>query len=279
MVEQGAEPAQILVITASGGVPDGILPGAKRCHDSWVERPWQGPLPDLAGVDVNLVPAEAREKRLLIADMDSTMIGCECIDELADFAGCKAEVAAVTEAAMQGEIGFAEALHQRVACLRGITDAQIAQCRAERVRANPGAASLVQTMVARGAVTALISGGFTPFADPVGAELGFAEVTANRLESREGVLTGRVLPPIIDAEAKRLRLRALSAAHDLAPAQTLAVGDGANDAQMVEAAGLGVAYRAKPALKAVADARLDHSDLTALLALQGIPAASWINRG
>ena len=215
--------------------------------------------------------AMPRRKRLLIADMDSTMITCECIDELADYAGLKAEVAAVTEAAMRGELDFVAALDARVALLAGMDAGVIDQCRAERVRLSPGAVTLVRTMREAGAATVLVSGGFTAFAAPVGAEIGFAHVVANVLEIVEGQLTGRVLRPVIDAATKRAEL--LAAGVDLE--SCLAVGDGANDIPMLEAAGLGIAYHAKPKAAAAADAAVRVGDLRVLLWAQGIGRRDW----
>jgi phosphoserine phosphatase len=229
----------------------------------------------LPGIDVIIQAAEGREKKLFVADMDSTMIGQECIDELADFAGKKAEIAAVTERAMQGEIDFAEALHARVAALNGLGVGCLERCRTERVTHNPGARTLVQTMRARGVRTLLVTGGFHDFADPLAAELGFEEVEANHLESMYGHLTGRVTGEIVDAAAKARALTERRELLGLTRAEVLAVGDGANDAPMIEEAGLGVSYRGKPKLEALAGARLRHSDLTALLWAQGIPKAEW----
>ncbi|GAA4007417.1 phosphoserine phosphatase SerB [Sphingomonas humi] len=229
----------------------------------------------LPGIDVVVQLAEEREKRLLVADMDSTMIGQECIDELADFAGKKAEIAAVTERAMQGEMDFEEALHARVAELNGLGTACIERCRTERVTHNPGARTLVQTMRARGARTLLVTGGFHDFADPVASELGFEEVRANHLESMYGHLTGRVTGAIVDASAKAQALVERREQLGLANAEVLAVGDGANDAPMIVEAGLGVSFRGKPKLEAQAAARIRHNDLTALLWAQGIPKAEW----
>ena len=216
--------------------------------------------------------AMPRRKRLLIADMDSTMIQCECIDELADYAGLKAEVAAVTEAAMRGELDFVAALDARVALLAGMDAAVIERCRAERVRLMPGAVTLVRTMRDVGATTILVSGGFTAFAEPVGAEIGFARVVANRLEIEAGKLTGRVLRPVVDAATKRAELVAAGVPLDAC----LAVGDGANDIPMLEAAGLGIAYHAKPKAAIAADAAVRVGDLTTLLWAQGYPRAEWV---
>jgi len=232
----------------------------------------EGALPE---TDVIVQPAEGREKKLLVADMDSTMIGQECIDELADYAGMKDEIAAVTEAAMRGDIEFTEALHQRVATLNGLGVGCIERCRFDRIRANPGARVLVQTMKARGAETLMVTGGFHDFADPMAAELGFTEVRANYLESILGHLTGRVTGEIVDAAAKRQALVDMRAQLGVPNEAVLAIGDGANDAPMIEEAGFGVAYHGKPRLRAVADAVLEYSELTALLWAQGIPRREW----
>jgi phosphoserine phosphatase len=227
------------------------------------------------GVDFIPLRLGAREKKLLVADMDSTMIGQECIDELADYAGIKPQIAALTERAMRGELDFTAALRERVALLAGLDESAIDRCLAERIRPNPGAATLVRTMRARGAMTLLISGGFTAFAKPVAAMLGFERVEANLLDASEGQLTGSVSGPIVDAARKAKALVEARDALGLRPTDTIAVGDGANDQAMIEAAGLGIAYRGKPALAAVADARLDHHGLDALLWAQGIPRAEW----
>ncbi|WP_301075701.1 phosphoserine phosphatase SerB [Sphingomonas sp.] len=227
------------------------------------------------GVDVVVQPIEGREKRLLVADMDSTMITVECIDELADYAGLKPQIAEITEAAMRGELDFAAALDARVALLRGLDAGAIDRCRDERVRLMPGAVTLVRTMRARGATTVLVSGGFTAFADPVGAQIGFDRVIANQLIVADGALTGTVAKPIVDSATKERTLRDARAALALADAATLAVGDGANDLAMINIAGLGVAYHAKPIVAAAAGARIDHNDLTALLWAQGIRRRDW----
>ena len=228
-------------------------------------------------IDLIVQPAQGREKRLLIADMDSTMIQVECIDELADYAGLKPQIAEVTERAMRGELDFAAALDARVALLKGLDEGAIGRCLAERVTDTPGAATLVRTMRARGAATVLVSGGFTRFAEPVGARLGFERVIANRLDIAEGALTGTVAKPIVDSATKEDTLRAFAAERALNLADTLAVGDGANDLPMIRAAGLGVAYFAKPIVAAAAAARIEHGDLTALLWAQGIRREDWVN--
>jgi phosphoserine phosphatase len=225
----------------------------------------------LPGVDAVVQSPDHRAKRLLIADMDSTMIACECIDELADYAGLKPQVAAITEAAMRGELDFAAALDARVALLKGMDAAVIDRCRTERVRLTSGAKTLVATMAATGARTILVSGGFTAFAGPVGAELGFDRVVANRLLIDGVRLIGKVARPIVDAATKRAELEA-SGVPLLA---CLAVGDGANDIPMLVRAGLGVAYHAKPAAAAAADAAVRIGDLTILLWAQGYRRAEW----
>jgi phosphoserine phosphatase len=231
----------------------------------------------LPGVDVVIQPAEHREKMLLVADMDSTMVGQECIDELADFAGKKTEIAAITERAMQGELDFAQALHERVASLNGLGVGCIERCRLERVTHNPGAKTLVKTMRSRGAQALLVTGGFHDFADPLASELGFTELRANYLESIHGHLTGRVAGDIVDAAAKAHALVEMRQELALSAEAVLAVGDGANDAPMIGEAGLGISFRGKPKLEAVADARIRHNDLTALLWAQGIPKAEWVD--
>ncbi len=225
----------------------------------------------LAGLpaDVCVQPAEGRRKRLLLADMDSTVIGCECLDELADFAGCKAEVATITDRAMKGEIDFEGALRERVAMLADLPLAAVETCYHERVRLNPGARTLARTMVAQGARCVLVSGGFTSFTGRVAEAAGFHADFANTLLDDGARLLGRVGEPILGREAKLAALEREATALGLGMEAALAVGDGANDLAMIGAAGLGVAYRAKPVVAAGADARLDHADLTALLYFQG----------
>jgi len=230
----------------------------------------------LAGIDVNAVPAANRRKRILIADMDSTMIPVECIDEVADFAGVRPQVSAITERAMRGELDFEGSLRARVALMAGLPEGQLAQVHAERVHLNPGARVLVRTMATHGAHTALISGGFTYFAERVAAAAGFAEYNANRMLFADGKLTGKVAEPILGRAAKLDALNAFTARLGVKPADVIAVGDGANDLDMIEAAGLGVAYRAKPALEAGANAIIRHADLTALLYVQGYTAAEFV---
>ena len=280
--------------SAASDVVRGI--GAEIVAQSWLEAGdaydilARGDAPNIRAALEDALPAvdvvvqsgaTPRRKKLIVADMDSTMIACECIDELADYAGIKAKVAAITEAAMRGELDFAGALKARVALLKGLPVATLDQCREERVRLTPGARQLVQTMTANGARSLLVSGGFMPFAVPVAREIGFARVLANRLDvAKDGdvdVLAGTVPEPIVDAAAKKALLEA-----DGTPmSAALAVGDGANDIPMIQAAmaggGLGIAYQAKPKAAAAAQAHVRHGDLTVLLRAQGYRRAEWVD--
>lgn len=276
-----------LVLTASAGVSDDLADRAcqmidgdlNRLSDSGVEIAFSGDVPTdfLAGspVDINIVPAENRRKKLLIADMDSTMIPVECIDELADFAGVKDQVSEITERSMRGELNFEDSIIERIALLADLSETVLEKCYAERISLNPGAKTLVQTMNKFGAMTALVSGGFVYFTSRVAGETGFQMNQANSLIIENGKLTGKVGMPILGQQAKLTTLNALCKSGGYTSADVLAVGDGANDRSMVEAAGLGVAYHPKQALADVADARLYHSDLTALLALQGIGQSEY----
>jgi phosphoserine phosphatase len=220
-------------------------------------------------IDVVVQPRIDRRKKLFLADMDSTMIGQECIDELADFVGLKTHVAAITERAMRGEIAFEPALRERVALLRGLAVGVVDEVLKQRITLTPGGRELVATMRAHGAYTCLISGGFTLFTNAVAAMVGFQENRANELRVLDGKLTGEVAEPILGRAAKLATLIELRESFDLDNLDTLVVGDGANDLGMIEAAGLGVAYHAKPTVAAAAAARIDHGDLTALLYAQG----------
>jgi len=220
-------------------------------------------------VDAALVPSEGRRKPILIADMDSTMINEECIDELAAALGIKDQVADITDRAMRGELDFAAALDTRVALLKGLERRVIEEVRRERITLAPGGRALIQTMKAYGAYTALVSGGFTYFADFFAKRIGFDEAVANVLEFDGDRLTGTVAKPIVDKTTKRQRLIALAAERNVPLERTMAVGDGANDLDMIAIAGFGVALHAKPAVAAEAGIRIDHADLTALLYLQG----------
>lgn len=227
-------------------------------------------------VDIVVQPVEHREKRMLISDMDSTMIKIECIDELADYAGLKAQISDVTERAMRGELDFIEALRGRVALLKGLSEQALADALNDRVELMEGARTLVQTMRARGAHCVLVSGGFTHFTGPVAEMLGFHEAHSNVLELGEGVLTGEVVGDIVNSARKAALLDTIAGDHGLSAAEVLAVGDGANDIPMIEKAGLGIAYHAKEKARAAADASINRSDLTALLYAQGIGPADWV---
>jgi phosphoserine phosphatase len=267
-----------------------ILPSPGPAHwlfdEVAVDIPFTGQI-SLEGPDIRAIEARLREargdlpidivvqsqgfrrKKLLLADMDSTIIGQECIDELADFVGMKAQVAKITERAMRGEIEFEPALRERVALLKGLPVSVVDEVLKTRITLTPGARELVATMRAHGAYTSLISGGFTLFTRAVAAMIGFDEHRANELIVEDGKLTGEVKEPILGRAAKLATLIELTESFDLDDIDTLAVGDGANDLGMVQAAGLGVAYHAKPAVAAAAAARIDHGDLTALLYAQG----------
>ena len=221
------------------------------------------------GADWAITPAANRRKRLLISDMDSTIIGQECLDELADFAGLKGEVSAITERAMRGELDFAGALTQRVAMLKGLNLSALEACHAERVRLNAGARELVATMKAHGARAVLVSGGFRYFTSRVAAMAGFDADRANTLIDDGAVLTGAVGQPILGREAKLTALLEETAALGLTADDALAMGDGANDLDMIRGAGLGIAYKAKPIVAAETRARIEHTDLRAALFFQG----------
>ncbi len=227
-------------------------------------------------VDVVVQPLLDRRKKLLLADMDSTMIGQECIDELADFAGLKSHVAAITERAMRGEIEFEPALRERVALLKGLAVSVVDDVLKSRITLTPGAVELVRTMRAHGGYTCLVSGGFTLFTNAVAEMIGFQENRANELIVAGGQLTGEVAEPILGREAKLKALFDLREAFDFDNLDTLVVGDGANDLSMIQKAGLGVAYHAKPAVAAAAAARIDHGDLTALLYAQGYKRSEFM---
>jgi len=220
-------------------------------------------------VDVNVVHWAGRRKKLLIADMDSTIIGCECLDELADMAGLKAKVSAITEKAMRGELDFPAALRERVAMLKGLPLAALERVYVERIRLNPGARTLVATMRKHGAHTLLVSGGFSYFTTRVAKDAGFEADQANILLDDGTALTGEVREPILGRAAKLAALEKAARLLNLKAVDTLAVGDGANDLGMIERAGLGVAYHDKPIVAEAAGARVTHGDLSALLYLQG----------
>lgn len=225
--------------------------------------------------DVLIADHQPRLPKLFISDMDSTMISAECIDELADFAGLKPQIAAITERAMQGELDFAQALHERVGLLKDLSEEAIAQCLAERIAPMAGAKVLVETLKAKGVRTVLVTGGFHQFADPVAEQLGFERVVANRLGVEGGKLTGGLVGPICDSTTKKATL-----IEELAllgeGALSLATGDGANDIPMIEASAYGVAFCAKPKARAAANGWVDRGDLTAVLRLLGVPESEWV---
>jgi phosphoserine phosphatase len=234
------------------------------------------PIIDGFPIDWCVQPAEGRRKRLLVADMDSTIINVECLDELADYAGLKAEIAEITERAMRGELEFEGALRERVGKLKGLATTALQQAYDERVHLNPGARTLVRTMAADGARCALVSGGFTFFTERVAQAAGFHLNKANTLHEAEGALLGTVGEPILGKAAKLAALKDEAAALGIDLSQTLAIGDGANDLAMIKASGLGIAYRAKPVVAAEAHAKIDHADLTAALYFQGYTSDEFV---
>ena len=229
-----------------------------------------------AAVDFAVLPAEGRRKKLLVADMDSTMIGQECIDELAAFVGLKEHVAAITERAMRGEIAFEPALRERVGLLKGLDIGVIDEVLAERITLTPGGRELIGTMRAHGAYTALVSGGFTLFTDRIRDRIGFNEDRSNHLMTENGLLSGLVAEPILGKAAKLATLIELRETRGLAHHETVAIGDGANDLDMINESGLGVAFHAKPKVAAEAEVSIRHADLTAVLYLQGFAREEFV---
>jgi phosphoserine phosphatase len=284
----------IATLIAAGRLDESLLAdaldrlGGARLH-SWIDEGYaadvvlegdpataRSQLSQIDGLDFAVRDSERVPARLFVADMDSTIIGQECIDELADYAGLKPQIAAITERAMQGQLDFATALAERVALLKGLDHEAIAKCRRARIRPNPGAATLVATMKAQGALTVLVSGGFTDFVRPIGYDLGFDRMRANYLGVDGDKLNGEIVGSIVDAVAKRTLAEQILQARKWGPESLVAVGDGANDMPMVELAGLGVGYYPKPALAKVAKGIIRHHDLTALLWMQGIPRSEWV---
>ncbi len=267
-------------LAAAGCMPSEVhkIEADKAC-DIWIanEADARGAIEDLAtGIDIFVQKAADRRRKLIIADMDSTMITVECIDELADYAGIKPEIAAITEAAMRGDLNFEEALRSRVALLAGLSESIIEECLAERVVVMGGARTLIQTLSAGGGYAVLVSGGFTRFADPVAAQIGFNVAIANQLGIKDGALDGTIVGAIVGAQTKRDTLLRVLGEKDWAASDALAVGDGANDILMIEAAGLGVAYHAKPKTVAAAGASVRYNDLTALLYAMGYARGEWV---
>jgi len=252
--------------------PDVLELEVDECDAATLRRVLDAHFPD---ADLLIADAPITLPGLFVSDMDSTMIGQEFIDELADFAGLKAHIAAITERAMQGELDFAAALRERVGLLKGLSAATIEQCLDERIRPMDGAATLVRTLKAHGAHCVLVTGGFHAFADTVAAALGFDRVVGNRLAVEDGVLTGHVIGDIVDSTVKRAVL--VEEAERLGEGVvSLATGDGANDIPMIRAATHGIAYRAKPKAREAATGRIDRGDLTAILDLYGIPRERWV---
>jgi phosphoserine phosphatase len=276
-LDGGTVRAAVEILQAGGakvGAPDWLAP------DIACDVPFDGPpIPRLAmtGIDAVFVANAGRRKRLLVADMESTVIENEMLDELADFLGLRDKIAAITARAMNGETDFAGALTERVGLLKGLPVAKLDEA-ARRIRYTPGGATLVATMKQHGAYCALVSGGFTHFTRMVAAQLGFDFNSANVLAHDGKALSGSVEPPILGQEAKLATLRHLAASRGLATADAITVGDGANDIPMLKEAGLGVACHAKPAVAAAVDAHLDHCDLTGLLYLQGYRRSEFVER-
>ena len=263
--------------------------GLANVHQTWIEPDRAADIvykgssdtarsvlqPDLEHFDIILLEPEMRDVKLLISDMDSTMIAAECIDELADYAGIKDKIAAITEQAMRGELDFEQALRGRVGLLKGLSEHAIADCLAHKIKAMSGAKTLVHTLAHHGADTVLVSGGFHQFADIVGADLGFQAVYANQLVIEDGHLTGGLDGTIVDGARKAAILNEQISDQSLDRIQTLSLGDGANDIPMFDQAGLSIAYHAKPAAKAAATGFIAHGDLTHVLYALGIPSAQW----
>jgi phosphoserine phosphatase len=254
-----------------GVAADLVFTGDLRAKRAALEESLSG-----EAIDIIVQPLAHRRKRLLVADMDSTLIGQECVDELADVAGVGGRVATITERAMRGEVAFAPALRERVALLAGMSETVIQDVLKDRIRLNPGARTLVKTMRANGAYVAIVSGGFRQFTRAIRQRLGADEDRANTLMIEGGKLTGEVIEPILGEGAKLGALKEIAAAMGLTLDDTLAVGDGANDLPMLQAAGLGVAYRAKPKVAANAHARVEHTDLAALLYAQGFARKDFV---
>jgi len=270
----GAEDALRSCVAGLGGAVDWLGPAACDIAGA-IETEMRAAIGGRP-IDIVVQPEAGRRKRLMVADLESTIIENEMLEELADFLGLRAHVAEITRRAMNGEIDFVGALNERVALLRGIPESVLDQA-AARIRLMPGAPALIATLRRAGVKTALVSGGFTVFAERVGAELGFDRVVANRLDIADGKLAGTVRPPIVTGATKRDTLTSLAGEFGLRLDETLAVGDGANDLPMLGAAGLGIAFHAKPAVAAASRSRIDHADLTALLYAQGYREEEIIN--
>ena len=260
--------ADISALAVAGGLQFAVTGGDRTVLADVLDRAF-------APSDLLITDHEPRVPQLFVSDMDSTMIQAECIDELADFAGIKPQIAAITERAMQGELDFESALRERVMLLRGLSEGAIAECLATRIAPMPGAKVLVETLKAKGCRTVLVTGGFHQFADPVAEQLGFEMVVANRLEVTGGAITGGLVGGITDSGVKK-KVLLEEAARIGEGAVTLATGDGANDIPMLMAATYGLAYAAKPKARAAADGWVDRGDLTGVLDLLGIPREEWV---
>ncbi|WP_435417713.1 phosphoserine phosphatase SerB [Parerythrobacter aurantius] len=272
-LKHALEPEGLPLAVTAEAIPEGVLVEIETFSGS--TRLLRAALDSqFAGTDGLIADGTIAVPQVFVSDMDSTMIGQECIDELADYAGIKPQIAEITERAMQGELDFENALRERVALLAGLEESAIDRCLAERVRPNPGAEILVGTLKARGCRTALVTGGFHHFADPVASLLGFEHVVANRLDVRDGILTGSLAGPVVDASTKKASLLSL-VGEGGAGTVGMAAGDGANDIPMLEAAHCGVAYHAKPGARAAAHCWIDRGDLTSILILLGIPREEW----
>ncbi len=261
--------ARMVDVTAISWLSEGVAADIFFDGDIVAAEEKLGPELMAKNLDFLFQPQQNRVKKLLVADMDSTIIQCECIDELADFAGLKEEISAMTKAAMQGNVDFEQTLRDRVALLAGLEATALEKMYRERLALTPGAVPLIRTMNAKGAMTVLVSGGFTFFTGKVAALTGFQVNRGNILEISDGRLTGKVLPPIVDSRTKIDSLIEFRNKGGLSKAETLAIGDGANDIPMIREAGLGVAFHPKPAVEKAADMVIRHADLTALLYLQG----------
>jgi phosphoserine phosphatase len=273
-LDAGIVQSAVEILRAGGatvGTPDWL------CPDVACDIPFDGPEAGLGmtGLDAVVVPAANRRKKLLVADMESTMIENEMLDELAEFLGLREKISAITARSMNGEIDFPTALAERVSLLKGLPLARLGEA-ATRIRYMAGSETLVATMRRHGAYCALVSGGFTFYTAMVRARLGFDIDHANRLAEDAGTLAGFVEPPILDRDAKLAALRRISTERGLEVSETIAVGDGANDLAMLKNAGIGVAFHAKPAVAAQVRARIDHGDLTALLYLQGYRQSDFV---
>ncbi len=298
-MRRSADDSCAVVLTASAPLSDAVRGGVAEWAADW-RLPLEGPrslgqrsvefrartpspeaTADLrnrmgqACVDANAVACAGREKRLLVSDMDSTVVPVECFDEVAELAGVGEAVRALTASAMGGTLSFAESYRARLELCAGVPRSVLERVWRERVSLNPGAKTLVRTMASRGARTLLVTGGFEFFAARVASRAGFAGYRCNDVEFAQGRMTGRPKGPILDGGSKLEALERACESGAFAPEEAVAIGDGANDAAMLSRAGLGVAWRAKPALRRVADAVLDHSDLDAVLALQGIPESDY----